>query len=142
MHRCNGGMEQARVLSRDLGGLAFAQDADGNWGYKAGGADTVIPFKQDMKSVTVSSKEIIKIGSSKTYNINGYPHLVIIQASTGTAAGTEEINNWIAYSDGKYGLEFLFTRGGNNAMNLTVKKDQVIVAATSLNVSIHDLCYM
>ena len=34
-------------LNRDLGGLAFAQDADGNWGYKAGGADTVTPFKGD-----------------------------------------------------------------------------------------------
>ena len=47
LHRCNGGMEQARVLSRDLGGLSFGQDADGNWGYKAGGADTVTPFKGD-----------------------------------------------------------------------------------------------
>lgn len=33
------------ALSRDLGGLSFGQDADGNWGYKTGGADTVIPFK-------------------------------------------------------------------------------------------------
>ena len=47
LHRCNGGMEQARVLNRDLGGLSFGQDADGNWGYKAGGADTVTPFKGD-----------------------------------------------------------------------------------------------
>lgn len=35
------------ALNRDLGGLSFGQDADGNWGYKAGGADTVIPFKGD-----------------------------------------------------------------------------------------------
>ncbi|MFR5522254.1 MAG: hypothetical protein ACLTIF_07870 [Lachnospiraceae bacterium] len=35
------------ALSRDLGGLSFGQDADGNWGYKAGGADTVTPFKGD-----------------------------------------------------------------------------------------------
>lgn len=34
-------------LNRDLGGLSFGQDADGNWGYKAGGADTVTPFKGD-----------------------------------------------------------------------------------------------
>ena len=34
-------------LNRDLGGLSFGQDADGNWGYKTGGADTVIPFKAD-----------------------------------------------------------------------------------------------
>ena len=31
--------------NRDLGGLSFGQDAEGNWGYKAGGADTVTPFK-------------------------------------------------------------------------------------------------
>ena len=48
LHRCNGGMEQARVLNRDLGGLAFAQDANGNWGFKIGGADPVIPFKGEM----------------------------------------------------------------------------------------------
>lgn len=35
------------AISRDLGGLSFGQDADGNWGYKAGGADTVTPFKGD-----------------------------------------------------------------------------------------------
>lgn len=28
-----------------MGDLTFAQDADGNWGYKVGGADPVIPFK-------------------------------------------------------------------------------------------------
>lgn len=38
--RCN-------ELSNILGGLSFGQDADGNWGYKAGGADTVTPFKGD-----------------------------------------------------------------------------------------------
>lgn len=36
--RCN-------ELSNNLSGLVFAQDADGNWGYKIGGADPVIPFK-------------------------------------------------------------------------------------------------
>ena len=33
------------ALSRDLGGLSFGQDADGNWGFKIGGADPVVPFK-------------------------------------------------------------------------------------------------
>lgn len=36
------------LLNRDLGGLSFGQDADGNWGYKIGGADTVIPFKGEL----------------------------------------------------------------------------------------------
>lgn len=36
--RCN-------ELSNNLGGLSFGQDADGNWGFKIGGADPVVPFK-------------------------------------------------------------------------------------------------
>lgn len=39
------GAKPVAQLISDLGGLVFAQDADGNWGYKAGGADTVTPFK-------------------------------------------------------------------------------------------------
>ena len=31
-----------------MGGLSFGQDADGNWGYKIGGADTVVPFKGEL----------------------------------------------------------------------------------------------
>lgn len=52
------------ALSRDLGGLVFAQDADGNWGYKAGGADPVIPFK--------SSK--VAMGGFKFLGNNGNPN--------------------------------------------------------------------
>lgn len=44
LHRCNGGMEQARVLSRDLGGCRFGITSDGHPGWKEPGADTVIPF--------------------------------------------------------------------------------------------------
>ena len=32
-------------LNSNLGGLNFAQDAEGNWGYIPTGADSVIPFK-------------------------------------------------------------------------------------------------
>lgn len=64
LHRCNGGMEQARVLSRDLGGLSFGQDADGSWGYRIGGADPVIPFK--------SSK--VAMGGFKFLGNNGNPN--------------------------------------------------------------------
>ena len=45
-------MEETDVLTelaeqnKNFGNLTFAQDADGNWGYKVGGADPVIPFKQ------------------------------------------------------------------------------------------------
>lgn len=36
-------------VSTSLGGLGFAQDENGKWGYKVGGADTVTPFKGDVK---------------------------------------------------------------------------------------------
>lgn len=49
--RISNGFAKAKTnidsLNSDLGGLSFGQDADGNWGYKAGGADTVTPFKGD-----------------------------------------------------------------------------------------------
>ena len=36
-------------LCSDLGGLTFAQDAEGNWGYIPSGADAVIPFRKATK---------------------------------------------------------------------------------------------
>ena len=38
-----------KELSSDLGGLTFAQDAEGNWGYIPSGADAVIPFRKATK---------------------------------------------------------------------------------------------
>lgn len=35
-------------LYQNMGGLTFGQDEDGNWGYKIGGADTVIPFSSTL----------------------------------------------------------------------------------------------
>ena len=48
-------MTAVSKLNSSLNGLSFAQDADGNWGYKVG-ADAVIPFKSGFdleKSVLV-----------------------------------------------------------------------------------------
>ena len=55
--RCN-------ELSNNLGGLSFGQDADGNWGFKIGGADPVVPFK--------SSK--VAMGGFKFLGNNGNPN--------------------------------------------------------------------
>ena len=44
------------MLNGNLGGLAFSQDEEGNWGYKPSGADTVIPFKGDPYIVIESAK--------------------------------------------------------------------------------------
>ena len=48
-------MEETDVLTeleaqnKNFGGLVFGQDESGAWGYKVGGADPVIPFKQSIK---------------------------------------------------------------------------------------------
>jgi hypothetical protein len=52
-------------LNKSLNGLSFAQDADGNWGYKIGGADTVYPFKS-IDAVTTFINDISSSGQTKT----------------------------------------------------------------------------
>lgn len=42
-----------KELIGDLGGLKFAQDEKGNWGYIPSGADTVLPFKSGVISLGV-----------------------------------------------------------------------------------------
>ena len=37
-------------LNSELGGLSFAQNEEGEWGYKPSGADAVIPFKSKIKN--------------------------------------------------------------------------------------------
>lgn len=73
LHRCNGGMEQARVLSRDLGGLSFGQDTDGNWGYKIGGADPVIPFS------SISSLSLL-FETGYNISVSGNPNVLSFSA--------------------------------------------------------------
>ena len=52
----NTAKETAEMAKNQTGGLTFAQDADGNWGYKVGGADPVIPFKKgDMNLIYLGS---------------------------------------------------------------------------------------
>ena len=48
-------------LSRDLGGLSFGQDAEGNWGYKIGGADPVIPFRR-----VAYTSQMVTLGDSES----------------------------------------------------------------------------
>lgn len=52
------------ALSDSLGGLNFAQDAEGNWGYIPSGADAVIPFKNGW-----DFSEYAKVSSGQGQNI-------------------------------------------------------------------------
>ena len=99
LHRCNGGMEQARVLSRDLGGLAFAQDANGNWGFKIGGADPVIPFKGEMDfdyEHNISISYIVAAGNpnvlhyyTMTEEDAAYSYLALFAVTAGSVVSIE-----------------------------------------------------
>lgn len=71
-NKMNGSINQ---LSRDLGGLEFAQDATGNWGYKIGGADPVIPFKTEPFVYDFSDGTFNLSDSSKPYYVKDYKKL-------------------------------------------------------------------
>lgn len=93
LHRCNGAGEAAKVLSRDLGGLSFGQDADGNWGYKAGGADTVVPFKNS-KFVTGGFNFAGNNGNPNGATVNvGFKPDVIIYGFLGGSDVTKAFYN-------------------------------------------------
>ena len=59
-------LSEARELTENLGDLTFAQDADGNWGYKVGGADPVIPFGGSLKPL------VFEASQSYTADQSGY----------------------------------------------------------------------
>lgn len=64
------------ALNNSLGGLEFAQDAEGNWGYKPAGADTVTPFRNGAMMIGTFS--------------GGYPS---------AAAATSKYTNLTTYSN-------------------------------------------
>lgn len=68
-------MDRINELNRDLGGLSFGQDAEGNWGYKTGGADPVIPFKTEPFVYDFSDGTFNLSDSSKPYYIKDYKKL-------------------------------------------------------------------
>ena len=59
-------LDEIGELNENLGDLTFAQDADGNWGYKVGGADPVIPFGGSLKPL------VLEASQSYTADQSGY----------------------------------------------------------------------
>lgn len=68
-------MDRVNELNRDLGGLSFAQDSEGNWGYKVGGADSVTPFKTEPFVYDFSDGTFNLSDSSKPYYVKDYKKL-------------------------------------------------------------------
>ena len=65
--------EQFSEQNANFGGLTFAKDASGAWGYKVGGADPVIPFKQKQSLILIGS--ISGNGTINCTSIKGYEKL-------------------------------------------------------------------
>lgn len=83
-------MDKANQLSSDLGGLTFAQDAEGNWGYKPEGADTVIPFKSAVLSganiynqLWASGGNGSHLNATKYIFEDDYLSVFVVQSSSG-----------------------------------------------------------
>ena len=64
--------QEIDALSRDLGGLSFGQDADGNWGYKIGGADTVTPFKKTVNLGTGTRFDVSLYSNHKKFTADNF----------------------------------------------------------------------
>ena len=52
--------------------MTFDQDEDGNWGYRVGGADTVIPFK-NISSVPELIASSIESHTARTFDVSSRP---------------------------------------------------------------------
>lgn len=96
-----------------LGGLTFAQDAEGNWGYKPSGADSVIPFKS---------------GDLVEENLVSYfPSLY--SAKTGTSITATITSNPIDFTDISF-LRFKYTNTTRNR-----PKYSVTIGTTAISLS-------
>ena len=51
--------------------MTFAQDADGNWGYKVGGADPVIPFGGSLEPLVLKASQSYVLAFGAAANGNG-----------------------------------------------------------------------
>ncbi len=115
--------EAYTALHNRLGGLEFAQDAVGNWGYKPAGADTVTPFKKgngnlkqiDGAAISLKSSNVAH-QSSITYGDNAVALFLGISAWTQTGTGyfilLPELKATTTYSmfyQATWGDEFNFT---------------------------------
>lgn len=78
------------MLNGNLGGLTFAQDAEGNWGYKPSGADAVIPFKSAVLSGANIYNQLWASGGNGSHlNVTrytfeeDYSSVFVVQSSSG-----------------------------------------------------------
>ena len=85
-----------------MNGLSFAQDTEGNWGYKAPGADTVFPFKS-LPDITLYPDSGYQTSGTAyiTYTFDkpdGYNYITINFTPNYVSGGYVKINNTSIYS--------------------------------------------
>lgn len=73
-------------LNESLGGLNFAQDEEGNWGYIPSGADTVIPFSGNINCETIASGSGTSFTKTVVAQHDGYAYATVTANSTSAGA--------------------------------------------------------
>lgn len=83
-----------------MGGLSFAQDENGKWGYKVG-ADAVIPFKDAANVSVIYDSGSITRNTTKTYTFtDDYDLILIIFILGEITVTTTEAEKLLEYSSG------------------------------------------
>ena len=107
LHRCNGGMEQARVLSRDLhtlndSGAIKGLDAreDGVYITYSTGADTVTKKLGSGDSVTKTfNSGVFSKSASGTINVSGYRYVLINSIQIGNPNASSSSSGRYSFGD-------------------------------------------
>lgn len=77
------GVLPGHFLNSSLNGLSFAQDKNGNWGYKVG-ADAVVPFKSGVNYVLW---DMGRYDSDRSYTFSIVPDKVYIMYGASASGG-------------------------------------------------------
>ena len=84
--------ELALELSSRLGGITFGIDADGNYGYKKVGADTVIPFSRDVE---------VEIYTTNITAQKDYDYIILVMGANTSG----NFHTWLDNALGNHGGE-------------------------------------
>lgn len=89
LHRCNGGMERVRVLSRDFAGgqMEIRLNSAGEGEYRRKGADTWLPFKRT-PSLVAHGVGVSTTVLSRRYAATGNGYIMVAMSSWSNTALT------------------------------------------------------
>lgn len=130
--------DKISAVNNDLGGLSFAQDAEGNWGYKPSGADTVIPFK------SLSASKILFTSGVNFKVTNNTDVYLDFKVAKGTyivcASGTWTFIN-TSHPNGTGSIIYPYNVSGENCNINKISNYIYVVTAnsdTTININMHN----